>query len=362
MITHTICSQSHSFCIMRFPGESCLYCHGFREAHSDNELSNNKRSNTHFIIKGYNQESSPILLPCSFTLKQYSELNSDDFSRMSDISLENERTPSVPGFSAISTTAEEHREIVNVCIEHLRSLNNDDVDRKIVLARTVISDMSVKTLYNKITSLLENRPDALIFFISTPLTGTWLGATPEILLQFENERLISMALAGTRTLSQNEIEWDQKNIVEQQIVTQEIVNTFITHHLDPQVTNPFTHQAGNVEHICSIITSKTCNLNAEQIIDLASELSPTPALCGYPRDMAYTYINSHENCDRELYGGYIGLIEESDGKARIYANLRSGRYNAVTEQIRAYVGGGITPMSDPDEEVAETDRKLKWLS
>jgi isochorismate synthase len=56
------------------------------------------------------------------------------------------------------------------------------------------------------------------------LFGTWIGATPEVLLSIENEEVKTISLAGTKK-SNDESAWNAKEKEEQAIVTQFIEQT-----------------------------------------------------------------------------------------------------------------------------------------
>ena len=69
-------------------------------------------------------------------------------------------------------------------------------------------------------------------------------------------------------------------------------------------------------------------------------------------------INKLEKHDRRFYSGFSGpwnLSEES----HLFVNLRCAEIGP--SGINVYVGGGITPDSDPEEEWIETVRKSQTL-
>lgn len=88
---------------------------------------------------------------------------------------------------------------------------------------------------------------------------------------------------STRGNSKNPPEWGDKDIEEQQIVTDYIQDTlrhFFTRHLE--IEGPITLQAGNVFHLCTFFRSDE-QLPADQIDELVGQLHPTPAVCGLPK-------------------------------------------------------------------------------
>lgn len=207
-------------------------------------------------------------------------------------------------------------------------------------------------------SLCESYPDAFVFCFSSPVTGTWIGASPELLLKTSGGRLESMSLAGTRP-SGSEGEWDVKNIEEQRLVTEFITETLTRHLPDVSASEPRTHVAGPVEHICTRISARVPgNLDTATLGEILGAMSPTPALCGNDRTASLSRISRLEDFDREYYGGFCGPIE-NPAACSLYVNLRSARI--YPECVALVVGGGITPLSKPDSEWEETEKKASTL-
>lgn len=114
--------------------------------------------------------------------------------------------------------------------------------QKLVLARSESLEVSSSLLGedNGLSLFLEachRYPRMFVTLFSTPQTGSWLMATPEVLLQ-GSERFSTMALAGTMKLEGEQlkfdnpdrsgvqaIRWSQKNIQEQRLVATYIADT-----------------------------------------------------------------------------------------------------------------------------------------
>lgn len=183
----------------------------------------------------------------------------------------------------------------------------------------------------------------------------WLGATPEILLQVSNGQLTTMSLAGTR-LAHTSSSWDDKNIEEQAIVTRFISDTLSALGMLPKVEQTEVRQAGPVEHLCTMITAMVPP--SQSLLKIATQLSPTPAVSGYPRDMALREISEIERHPREYYAGYFGILNPEE--TRLYVTLRCMKLSA-SGHTRIFSGGGITPLSIPEEEWIETENKASTL-
>lgn len=201
----------------------------------------------------------------------------------------------------------------------------------------------------------ETNPDAFCAIVSRHDTGTWIIATPELLLYADSTSVLTMSLAGTRPASTNE-PWNPKNIEEQAIVTHFILDEWRHLGLDPVATIPTTLRSNRVEHICTQISAQ---LREGTTVDTILEhTAPTPAVCGMPRDEARLLIDRYETHKRGLYAGYITVAH--DDTIRAYVTLRCARITA-DGSFAVYAGGGITAHSDPENELRETRLKASAL-
>lgn len=235
----------------------------------------------------------------------------------------------------------------------IKRLINGDDSKKIVASRRVNINVvpDVNELFYK---LCDEYPDAFVFFISTKEFGSWIGATPELLLERKGDKLATMSLAGTRSIEMSGA-WDEKNIKEQKIVTDYIRNTFKIHGLATNVKVSGTKKAGRIEHLMSVI--ECCSPEKEKTGHLLATLSPTPALCGYPKEEAIKLITENEG-DRSLYGGFLGPVY-SNGDFRLSVIIRCAYLTADSTTL--FAGGGITYLSRTEEEWLETEKKLDTL-
>ena len=236
----------------------------------------------------------------------------------------------------------------NHIIKHLKQNGG-----KIVLSRLIVrhQKLNIGSIFNTLT---ETYPNAFVFCYFTPKTGLWIGASPELLLKSTDKQLSTMSLAGTRTVD-SDIDWDEKCLEEQQIVTDYICHTLQAEGLMPQVSDRYCRKAGPVEHICNDIKAElTQSTDLWRIVD---RLSPTPALSGFPKENALAMIRNVELHDRRYYGGYVGPISKTS--IALYVNLRSMSY--IDEICNVYVGGGLTSQSVAEDEWSETEFKSKTL-
>lgn len=188
-----------------------------------------------------------------------------------------------------------------------------------------------------------------------PGVRRWIGATPETLLDCDGVSLTTMALAGTRKAGAQG-PWGQKEQEEQQIVTDYISKVFRDKGLEPIIGERFSRKAGQVEHLCTPISLKVGSANG-RLAEILSALHPTPAVGGYPKELAMEWIRRVEPHERRYYGGYLGPMFGEH--VRLFVNLRCMEVD--DSRLRLYVGGGLTDKSDPKSEWKETEEKAQTL-
>ena len=260
-----------------------------------------------------------------------------------------------------STSREDYEKEVQSIISALGE------DRGKTVAARVIRINARINLDATFHNLCSAYPEAFVFLFSTPSTGTWIGASPELLLRKEGEFLSTMALAGTRPYSEDDKEWDEKNRDEQAMVREFIIDSLMRHCGAVTAGKTFTKKAGPVEHICtpisaympaSLLADEYEESHTNRLRRLLTELSPTPALCGSDRSRSLELIRKYESFQREMYGGFCGP-NDIEGVTAFFVNLRSAKVS--TDAIAIYAGGGITALSSPENEWNETEIKSKTI-
>ncbi len=247
----------------------------------------------------------------------------------------------------------EAREIhMNLVSEAVRTIRESDLV-KVVLARrfSVPFSGSSTEVFDR---LCDSYPGAFCYLWSHPQTGTWMGATPESLMEYEDGTGSTTALAGTLKASgTTPPEWTTKEYNEQRLVTDFISQRIRNAGLDMDIGPTRDARAGSLWHLQNRIEFRA---SADQAASLIGELHPTPAVCGLPVDTAKAYILKNENFDREYYTGYLGEVGLSGtGSFRLFVNLRCMQIRGQIAHI--YVGGGITANSDPAAEWEEIQQK-----
>lgn len=217
--------------------------------------------------------------------------------------------------------------------------------------------MSVRQLFEKVCC---QYPRLMIMLYSTPISGTWLVASPEILMDGKDRSFHTVALAGTMPFQEGHIEWSEKNKQEQHVVEEYIEGILSGVSQDVLKDGPITMRAGNLVHLR---TDFRFHLAPEVPLGaLVSVLHPTPAVCGMPKSSAAEFISAHENLDRRYYSGFAGPVD-IQGETHLYVALRCASLASSGDETIAtlYAGGGIMPGSDCMSEWMETESKMKTI-
>ncbi|MCS6824284.1 MAG: chorismate-binding protein [Cytophagaceae bacterium] len=264
--------------------------------------------------------------------------------------------------STFALSRQEYENLVKKCTQEIVN----GVFQKAVLARRkILAFDTSKKVWPVFKAICNKYSDACVCIFSTPHTGTWVTASPELLLSVENGLFKTVALAGTQKLHTNEplqkVVWTQKEIEEQALVSRYIINCFKSIRLrEFEEYGPRTIQAGTLAHLK---TEFTVDLQVIEYNNLAATmlklLHPTSAVCGMPKIKALEFINNHERIDRECFAGYIGPVNINDS-THLYVNIRT--VQIADESVVLYAGAGITQDSVPEKEWEETELKMQVMA
>jgi isochorismate synthase len=208
-------------------------------------------------------------------------------------------------------------------------------------------------------------PNAMVSLVNTAATGTWIGASPEVLVSVENNHIFrTIALAGTKAfedgLNLKQVAWTQKEIEEQALVSRYIINCFKKIRLrEFEEHGPKTVVAGNLMHLKTDFAVDMKLTNFPQLGSVMLQLlHPTSAVCGMPLETSFAFLKQHEGYDRAFYSGYLGPVNIQNN-INIYVNLRCMQLFEDTAFI--YAGAGVTVDSIPSAEWLETEMKMDTL-
>lgn len=320
------------------------------------ELLNNFKQSG-FIFSPFIQNNNTVLFEENNCVKKTFILNRD-------IPVELFST----SFTSVNST--KHIKLVS---KGINKIENSELS-KIVLSRVekqVVNNYSFAKHFINLC-LIYDKAFCYIWF--HPKVGLWLGASPETLLKSNGFTFKTMSLAGTQQVKNNsEPIWEEKEIEEQQIVTNYIVSNLQKNNIDCTISETKTIKAGNLHHLQTEIKGKLNNA-LEQIVKI---LHPTPAVCGFPKKEALDFILENEGYDREFYTGYLGELNSSKSKLHNKKNIENHAYNrqsketnlfvnlrsmkVIGNELHLFVGGGITAESNPEKEFIETVNKANTI-
>ena len=243
---------------------------------------------------------------------------------------------------------------------------------KIVLARSCRekndSGLSPVQLFAK---ACEAYPRMMVALVSAERCGTWLMATPEILLEQDGDRWTTMALAGTMPLDEarrdfdcppvpgihsGDFGWSEKNIQEQRFVSTYVMECLEQVTKDFEMRGPYSVRAGNLVHLRSDFYFSLAD--DDDLGALLETLYPTPAVCGLPKEAARDFICSDEYSPRGYYSGFVGPLGMDVG-TRLFVSLRCMRFEG--DECCLYAGGGLVADSNMEEEWRETEDKMETM-
>jgi len=291
------------------------------------------------------------------------EEKSNSFQRRLMANLDKKITR--PDFYSTNTAAEpgeiDYEQLVHTAIEKIRA----GIFEKVVPARSkkvaLSEEFNIIDLFLRLCEAYEN---AFISCFSIPTEGTWLGASPEILINTEGSIFETVALAGTRKWQVDkaisETSWNQKEIEEQAMVSRYIINCFKKIRLrEFKEKGPKTTRAGNLLHLKTSFQVDMEETNFPELPTVMLDLlHPTSAVAGMPKEEAMYFLASCEGLDRGFYAGYLGPVNLQNS-THLFVNLRCmqiGEQNALL-----YAGAGVTEDSNPKKEYLETEMKCNTL-
>ena len=262
----------------------------------------------------------------------------------------------------------EQRQFANTVAQAVRAIEGGQFHKVVPSRRRAIALPTSFDVIDAFQRLCDAYPAAFVSVFSIPEVGTWLGASPEVLVSTyqQDGKFVfrTMALAGTQVAQGQDAlknaTWRQKEIEEQALVSRYIVNCFKQIRLrEFEENGPKTVAAGNLLHLR---TDFTVDMEATNFSDLGSTmlqlLHPTSAVCGMPKEPALAFLQQHEDYDRSFFSGYLGPVSVQE-ETHVFVNLRC--MQLLAQHAWLYAGAGITTDSEPEREWKETEMKMNTL-
>lgn len=234
---------------------------------------------------------------------------------------------------------------------------------KVVLARRVARPPIGQPLA-AFASLAAAEPDAHAFYLEPYPGHAFFGASPERLVQLRDASLETHAVAGTapRGSGATDVALGQrllsagKESHEHRLVVDHILDRLQGLGLTPEQGMRRLRRMASVQHLETRITAHASA--GLHVLDVASALHPTPAVCGTPAEEARKFIAATEGTSRGWYAGGAGCFD-AQGKGEILVALRA--VLATPRGTWLHAGAGITEGSRADAEFAETEAKMHGM-
>ena len=216
-------------------------------------------------------------------------------------------------------------------------------------------------------ALRRVNPSPYLFFVRTPGYEV-VGASPELLLQVEGDKLTTHPIAGTRprgadaredALLSEELQRDPKERAEHVMLVDLGRNDLGRVARPGTVTVSKYMEVERYSHVLHLVSHVEGRLKPElDALDALRSVFPAGTLSGAPKIRAMQLIAAAEGERRGLYGGAVGYLGY-DGNLDTAITIRS----AVLKDGQAHVhtGAGIVAASVPEREFEETEHKAAAL-
>lgn len=258
---------------------------------------------------------------------------------------------------------EEWEQIVAGAVDEMRR----GAYQKVVLARAVQmhNENGEFDLLASLERLRKSYPSAYVFAIQRGQRH-FMGATPERLVYGQDGQLRTMALAGSTPRGETpdedrrlgtELLQSPKNQQEHEIVVATIREALAKFCAKVWIADaPHLLQLQNIQHLETPIVGEL--LPGHCVLEALEGLHPTPAVGGFPVEIALETIRAIEQLDRGWYAGPVGWIDW-EGNGEFAVALRSGLIDGDLATL--FAGCGIVADSQPDSEYAESCVKLQVM-
>jgi isochorismate synthase len=269
--------------------------------------------------------------------------------------------------------AGEHRVVSAMPPEHYEAavaraaemIGRDELE-KVVLAREV--QVHAPRPYDPaaiVGALREAFPTCFTFGVGRG-AHAFVGASPELLVRREGQRVSTLALAGSARRSADpavdahlgeRLLRSERLREEHEIVVRRIERSLRRHSLwVATAPEPSLVRVANIQHLGTPVRAQLAE--PRELLELAALLHPTPAVGGEPGERALALIPALEGLDRGWYAGPLGYTDGT-GDGELCVALRCA---LLRERVaHCYAGNGIVRGSEPAAELAETELKLQAI-
>ena len=216
-------------------------------------------------------------------------------------------------------------------------------------------------------ALRRVNPSPYLFFVRTPSFEV-VGASPELLLRVEGDRLTTHPIAGTRPrgadddedeLIAEELQRDPKERAEHVMLVDLGRNDLGRVARPGSVAVTRYMEVERYSHVLHLVSHVEARLRPElDALDALRSVFPAGTLSGAPKVRAMQLIAALERERRGFYGGAVGYVGY-DGGLDTAITIRSAVLAGGL--VHVHSGAGIVAGSRPDREYDETEHKAAAL-
>ena len=221
---------------------------------------------------------------------------------------------------------------------------------KVVLARQVEVQFEAVVPQHAVARNLRSANQDCYTFLVDGLVG----ASPELLVGLRGEAVSSLALAGTAPGGSEGGLSSARMTVEHELAADSVAHALGRHTSSLSRSGRHVADFGSIRHLATRFDGLA--RSGTTVMDLVASLHPTAAVAGSPQDEALDLIRDLEPKPRGRYAGPVGWFD-ANGDGEFAIALRCGQITGSSATL--YAGAGLVRGSDPDQELAETNLKLR---
>ena len=250
---------------------------------------------------------------------------------------------------------------VRVTLDRIR----DGTFSKAVLARSRGIELDRSAGAAEImASLRAAYPTCYRFLIGDRNGNAFLGASPERLVRLVGDDVLTEAVAGTQRCEPEDdgsklaraLARSEKDLNEHRIVLDHLLAALSPLCESLHAGSPEVMRLPHLLHLRTSVRGSA--FPGAHVLDLVSRLHPTPAVAGWPRSEALSWIARVEAGGRGWYAGPVGWVN-ARGEGDFAVGIRS--IGIRGRSARLFAGAGIVAGSDPALEWSETELKMKGI-
>ncbi len=238
---------------------------------------------------------------------------------------------------------------------------------KLVVARRW--DVASRMAPEEVLARLAGRERTSFTFALAAGGEVFCGSTPELLARLRADRVESVCLAATAARGEgagadrrlgDRLRSDRKELREHDLVRQGVARALLRTCDDIVLApRPSLRALADVQHLATPVRARL--RPGFDLLDVARDLHPTPAVAGLPQTEAALWLRRFEGLRRGLYAGPVGFLRAS-GEGVLAVALRSALLRPEASKAHLFAGCGIVAASEAGREWQESRLKMRTMA